>query len=450
VTAFLDRLRTELNDRIAARNAAKQAMDAMLDAIDTEGRSELSADEVAQLDEHRSAILAIDADIEQRQARVAELDEIERRQHVAAAVPGTNVRVRSEEPTYHRGNAATRSFFVDAWSATRGDSEARERMARNAAEVRATGVETRDVTTAAFGALVVPQYLTDLYASFATAGRPLANAVSRLPLPAAGMSVLIPRGTTPSGVALQANENDAVQETDMDETTLTVSVRTFAGQQDVSRQALERGEMIDEIVFADLAAQYAARLDSHIISHGTDGILSIGSVDTTAYTDASPTVAELVPKVFDSINEVASNRFLPPTLIVMHPRRWSWICAAADTAGRPLVVPNAQAPQNAAGVGTAAAYGSVGTFCGLPVLTDANIPTTRGAGSNEDVIIVTRVEDLILMEQSPVPRQLRFEDVGSGTLTVKMVAFGYAAFAAGRYPRAVSLVGGTGLVPPAF
>lgn len=448
---FLDQLRAQLNERIAERNALKAEMDDILATPAAEGRTALTDAETAAFDEKRSAIVSADEDIEAKRSRVAELEAIEARQHEAAKAPGVNVRVKAEEATYHQGNASARSFFADAYNARRGDTDAAERINRNAAEARANGLELRDVGTSAFGALVVPQYLVDLYAPTATAGRPFANAVRSLPLPAAGMTLNIPRITTATGVALQSSENSAVQETNMDETTYSVSVRTFAGQQDVSRQALERGEMIDAIVFGDLLAQYATTLDSHIINHGTDGVLSISSVDTTAYTDASPTVAEFMPKLFDSIQQVTSTRYLPPTLIVMHPRRWGWLCAAVDSTNRPLIVPNTAGPFNAQGVGRAAEYGQiVGQLAGLPVLVDANVPTNVGAGTNEDVVIVCRADDLLLMEQSGAPRQLRFEETTGGSLTTKLVVYGYAAFASSRYPTAVSLVSGTGLVTPSF
>ena len=45
---------------------------------------------------------------------------------------------------------------------------------------------------------------------------------------------------------------------------------------------------------------------------------------------------------------------------------------------------------------------------------------------------------------------LRFEDVKSAELEVKMVVYGYSAYTAGRYPNAFALIGGTGLVTPSF
>jgi ABC-type proline/glycine betaine transport system substrate-binding protein len=90
---------------------------------------------------------------------------------------------------------------------------------------------TRAVGTGAFAGLTVPQYLTDLYAAPAAALRPFADACTKHPLPADGMTVNISRGTTATGVALQASENSAVQETNFDDTLLSPAVQTAAGQQ---------------------------------------------------------------------------------------------------------------------------------------------------------------------------------------------------------------------------
>ena len=115
-------------------------------------------------------------------------------------------------------------------------------------------------------------------------------------------------------------------------------------------------------------------------------------------------------------------------------------------------MPNSQGPFNSVAVGQAAAYGQVvGTLHGLPVVTDANIPTGLGAGTNEDRIIVARAEDLLLWEEGDgAPSRLRFEETTGGSLTVKLVVYGYSAFTGGRYPSALSVISGTGLVTPTF
>ena len=83
----------------------------------------------------------------------------------------------------------------------RGDFAARQRIERHMAEM---AVEHRASDTGAFSGLVVPQYLTDQVAPYARAGRPFADAVRNLPLPAEGLSVNISRITTGSTEASQS------------------------------------------------------------------------------------------------------------------------------------------------------------------------------------------------------------------------------------------------------
>ncbi len=64
-------------------------------------------------------------------------------------------------------------------------------------------------------------------------------ATNKMALPAAGMSLEISRMTTGTSTAIQETQNTAVSETDADDTLLSVPVRTIAGQQDLSRQAIE-------------------------------------------------------------------------------------------------------------------------------------------------------------------------------------------------------------------
>jgi HK97 family phage major capsid protein len=246
-----------------------------------------------------------------------------------------------------------------------------------------------------------------------------------------------------------------VQETNIDDTLLTINVRTYAGQQDVSRQAIERSELVDAVVFQDLIADYYTKLDAAIENaDGTSGthlgIRSTGSIVAVAYTDGSPTVAEFYPKLADAIQQIASNRFAPATTIVMHPRRWGWLTAAVDSTGRPFVVPNAQGPFNALAVGDAPEYGAVvGSMQGLPVITDANLPTDAGAGT-EDVILVLRVPDLLFWQEGDgSPRQFRF-DQAAAPQSLRLAVWGYSAFTAGRYPKASATIGGTGLIAPTF
>jgi hypothetical protein len=55
-----------------------------------------------------------------------------------------------------------------------------------------------------------------------------------------------------------------------------------------------------------------------------------------------------------------------------------------------------------------------------------------------------------LWERNDDPVTLAFEQQAGTSLQVQLVAYGYAAFTAGRYPAASGVVSGAGLVPPTF
>lgn len=419
-----------------------------------------AAEEDRDISEVESAnVQALAKEIEKLDERIAQVTDIETRKAEAADMarkvegdkPETRsaapARVTREERTY--SPQSDYSFVRDAFAAqVLGDFDAQARIARHQQEEK---IEKRDVTSAAFAGLVVPQFLTDLAAPFARAGRPFMDASRKHTLPANGLTISISKVTTGTATAVQT-EGAAVQETDIDDTKLDVNVVTIAGQQNVSRQALERGTGIDALVMADLVSAYHTNLDKlYVDTSATSLTATISQVVT--YTDGSPTVAELYPKILDGVQRIQTNYFGGPNFILMHPRRLAWILAAVDSTGRPLAVPTPNGPNNAISVGSGSVvYGNSGySIAGLPVITDANVRTNNGVGENEDVIIVGNTQESHLWETSGgSPFMLRFEDVKSAELEVKMVVYGYSAYTANRYPNAFALIGGTGLVAPTF
>jgi hypothetical protein len=94
-------------------------------------------------------------------------------------------------------------------------------------------------------------------------------------------------------------------------------------------------------------------------------------------------------------------------------------------------------------------YGNSGySLMGLPIVADANIRTT--IAGDQDEIYCVNANELHLWEQPGSPFALNFDATGAGSLTIKSVVYGYSAFTAGRYPGAVSVINGTGLVAPTF
>jgi HK97 family phage major capsid protein len=471
----LELLREQIKNKLDERKVVQGQMDELLAGVQERGGdAALTEDEQSKFDLFKRSMTETDDTVKKLRAQETDLAQNEEAREAALVLqrqygdnggstrPTVPARVTSEPEVYTRGGE--HSFLHDALVRSL-DPEAAARIQRN----QAMGRDRLDregrasVATAGFGALVVPQFLTDMYAEVVRAGRPFLNAVTSNDLPDEGMTLNIPRGTTGTSVLQQTTENTAVASVTFDETTLAVPVCTYAGDQDVSRQAFDRGRNVDQIIMSDLAADYATRVNFDAINGtGTNnrhlGILSTTNGVTTVTfsgTALTTTAAGLHSKVADAIQRVNSTRFMSPTVIFMHPRRWGWLTAAVDTTGRPLVVPNSQSPMNAIGVGRAAEFGQVvGTMLGLPVVTDASIPTTVSSstisGAAEDVVIVTRAPDVHIFEDSPGPALVEFRETLAGSLSVKIVAWGYSAFTAGRYPSATAIVSGSSLVTPTF
>lgn len=416
------------------------------DIDSVEARSEESAAEL------ESRVAAVEARVD-LEARIVELEA--RAAATAEARAYDDVaRVTREERTYStESDKRGVSFIHDVVARTFGDMDASQRLARHQQEERVergSTLEARAIGTSALGALVVPQYLTDLAAPLARAGRPTADICNRMPLPAEGMTVEIPRITTGTSAATQATQNTSVSETNLDETTLSVPVVTIAGQQTISVQALSRGRGTEQIIIRDLVSAYNTNLDAQIINGSGStgfhrGILNVSGIQSVTYTDSTPTVAELYPKLFDLIQKVQSNYFGGISHFLMHPRRWNWLAAAVGTSQPFLQI--ASNPQGAGGQAGAPSYGGVvGNIAGVPVVLDANIATTTA--TNQDTIYGVTASELHLWEDAGAPLFVRVDQ--ASTLGVTIAAFGFTAFTAGRYPAAHGAMSGTGLATPSF
>ncbi len=442
-------------DNVRAQRAAIiTRQDELIETVETRG-DDMTAEEFDELRDLNKQ----DKDLEAREAELVDLNS--RKAAVAAAAENIQpeerllpvTTVRKDEDIYRPD--ADVSFFRDAYAAKfQEDSAASERLNRHNLAQR----EARAVTSGGFGGMVVPQYLTDQFAEVLHAGRVTANLCQNNPLPPEGMTLTIPRGTTGTLVAAQSDQNTALTSQDYAVTNLTINVNTYGGLQDLSRQAVERGTNVDGIIYADLAAEYSQILDVAVINgagtNGTHtGILATTTVNSV--TTGTATATSVLAKIGKGIADINSNRYLPADVIVMHPRRWGWLTVSTDSNGRPLVVPsNGTQSFNAFGSGTAPAYGFVGTIQGLPVFTDANIPTTLSSstitGATEDAIIIARRNDLMLWEENAAPRSFRFEEVLGNQLTIRAVVAGYSAFTAYRQPKGIAVISGSGFAAPTW
>ena len=420
------------------------------------------ANHTAAQDEHAGALSKV-AQLKTAKAAEDSADVQLRERHVdpqaAPRLPAYDqvVRVGMEERTYNPGNARRGGPFVRDVSRAflYRDPEAESRLIRHMREERVERGQyieraAGDAGTGAFAGLTVPQYLTDMYAPKARALRPFADACNQHDLPADGMTVNISQITTGATTALQASEFDAVSATSMDDTLLTENVQTAAGQQSLSRQAIERGTGIEDVTMNDLQRSLATTFDSTLINQATTGLAALGVA--TAYTDASPTGPELYPKLLGAAAgvEAVLLGFAMPDIAVMHSRRWYWLNAQMTTSwpmfGQPGISPQL------AGINLAETYGA-GVRGVLPngmvVIVDNNCPTTIGAGT-EDEIYVAASDECHLWIDPAAPQFIRAEQPKAANLAVTLVLYMYFAYSFRRFASSVGRVSGTGLIAPVF
>ena len=493
----------------AKRDKKQTKLDELLAAPTAEARA-LTADEAAKFEE-----LAADIDGIDKSIRALEKDEKRRTKAEDASAATEDKRavvktgdlvVRSEPKTYDRD--LRESYFRDmayiAASSQAGldPTAARERLARHAHEVdveartdatireylreiRAspqslrgqTDFESRvnpNTTAGTGGEFVPPLWLVSQYAPFLRPTRIAANRCSNMPLPPGIDIINLPKITTGSATAIQTAQGGAVQSVDIVTSTVSASVRTIAGQEDISLQLLEQSPLsMDGVIFDDLMRDYDQRLDQQIL-YGTgangqhQGVITLTSatsntditkanaitVASAVFHDASTTGTQY-RSIVNGVNQIETLRFAPPTAIWAHPRRVNSWAYASDTTARPLFVPGKYGQYNT--VGTAETgptpQGIAGEMFGLPVIKDANMPTTMlgtaTTGGTADCVVVHKEDDMWLYEGTLRARAL--PEILSGTLQIRYQVYCYSAFLPNRFAPSVSiLTGNAGLASPGF
>jgi hypothetical protein len=458
---------------LSERKTAKESIDAVRALCATEDRDPTDA-EATQVTEAAEVVRARDAELATLAARLVELEDEQRADEAADAlartltqvVPSpdadrsaTQVRVGAEPRTYARENDPKGvQFLRDVALSAMGDSLAGDRLSRHMREevvdraAAGTPLTDRAVGTSAFAGLVVPQYLVDLVAPNAKAGRPFADAIRHHDLPDEGMTVNLSKITTGTSADVQAAQGDAVSETNIDDTLLSVDVQTNAGQQTVARQAIERGAGIDGTTIEDLVRSYHTSLDGKLINQATTGLTNVAT--SIAYTDASPTAAELYPKLLAGPAAVeAALLDMDPGdgIAVMHSRRWYWLQSQLSSTfplfGQPGVGGYGQSGVN---FGERYGAGFRGVLPnGTPVIVDNNIATNLGAGTNEDEIYFVAQSEGHLWEDPNAPLLIRADQTKAANLQILLVVYGYFAYTFTRRAHAQK-VAGTGLVTPTF
>lgn len=469
IDELISGIEVELEAAEKREQKARAEVKLILDTASHEGRSNLSAEEDTRSDELFAAIDAARNDQDGVKGKLArankvkseELESEKRAKETRETAPARRtaesvVRVGREERTYRKDTDPTgASFLRDVVNGTLyRDPGASDRISRHMAEERVerAGYVERaagDLLTSGLGGIVVPQFLVDMTAQSTANLRPFADACTPHSLPADGMTVTVPRVTTPTSAAIQTTQLVAPAGTTLVETDLNITVKTASGWQQVSRQAIERGTGVGDIVLQDLFRQYATVLDNELVNGAATGVKAVGNVNT--YTSGSPTGPEHYTRILGAASgvETALKGVATPDLVVMHGRRWYFLQGQMVSVW-PMVGGSWGA--QAAGVKNGEGYGSPNRGQlpnGMQVVVDNNIVTNLGAGTNQDQMYVTAASECHLWEAPGQPTYIRAEQPNASGLGILLVVYGYFAYTFGRYANSIQTIDGTGLIQPA-
>jgi HK97 family phage major capsid protein len=504
----------QLDASLTTRQAARDAFDAATPT--DEARAAHQAAESAFGEDFTNR----EADITGLDQRIAEQEALERARTVAAAASRGEGRVTAEPKTYRRDNGHNISYFRDLATADPkigaelgGDRRAAEERLANHAKDTAEWMERRNVererraneqieraerehhlsrglqargfdaspfeqrvnpsrTPGQGGTFVPPLWLIEDFIPALRAGRVAADLTRQMELPEGTDSINIPSVATGSLVGVQGQDNAAVASRDMTDASVQANVKTLAGQQDVAIQLVEQspGQVFDQVVMADLMADYNLRVDEQIlVGNGTNSASVNGGqllglyprpnwgANQVTWTSGTPQGNAFNMVMGAMASKTSYSRFdLTNFNFLMHPRRWFWFATALDgpsgTSGRPLVNQPSVA-YNTAAVAADLEYpaqGHVGRSpLGPDVFIDGNVPINDNGGGVRtgalDVSFGAKWDDLWLFEGNLRTRVL--PEVLSGSLQVRFQVYNYVAFLV-RYGPSITLAQGTGFVQP--
>jgi HK97 family phage major capsid protein len=325
------------------------------------------------------------------------------------------------------------------------------------------------------GYFVPPLWLIDEYTPFLRAGRTHADLARQMPLPPNTDNINIPRVTIGTATGPQTADGGAVPGRDMTDAAVNAPVRTIAGQQDMAIQLLDQSPIsFDEIVYQDLAEDYNMQLDGQTlvgsgIAGQIKGVYPGGAIASTQQivvqngnTNASQTWVTnggsgttLFASSAQLMSQLSRARLRRPDHWVWNPTLWYLLLSTLDSQNRPLVVPDGGAYNQAAieAGGPDVVEGYAGTYYGIPVHLDVNMPLTFGGSVNPQIttisngtyaptpgsgtnanytpMLLERASDMFLWEGEMRSRVLT--EVLSGTLQVRFQVYNYVAYMTDRY-----------------
>jgi len=349
----------------------------------------------------------------------------------------------------------------------RSDNEVRHRAAieevrsrgRVAADLKQDGTEARAIasgggaTASASGggaaAFITPVFGRP-YIPYREYGRAFTDQCFHAPLPDYGLAIYKPQVLGPAGVT-QFTEGGSVTEVDPSAGFAVATLAIFAGEVTLSQPVIDRTSpdfRFDVMCEDQLRRNYDPKFDKYVLAQ------ALGSATSQSWTGNSGvfvmTSASGAGGFYGQVGKAkAAMRKLEGTVLnathlFLDPSRYENMAAWSDSQGRPLVVPDNAGPFNAvanSGDGDAGIEGYTGTrFNGLPVFTDANIPTTNGT-LYYDQAVVGSLSEVEVYEGAPVNRVLPQTLASSLETILQRYSYGTVLV---NYNGAVTTINGTG------
>ena len=235
-------------------------------------------------------------------------------------------------------------------------------------------VRAADDTTSNNAGLIPTRQLTEIINPLSNADRPAVDSVSRGVLPDAGMSFEIPK-ISAVPVVQEENEADAIIETGMTNSFISIPVVKLAGGQTFSVELLDRSSpaFFDELV-RQMEYAYIKAAEQQVLAAlvgGTDG----GNRTLDA--------AGILDFVSDASVSIYKNTLGTATNILVSPEQFGAIMNLADN-GRPIYQ-NLIGNQNQGGNLTGQSLG--GNLLGLNLRVSRNLATSAPTGDNSLIIV---------------------------------------------------------------
>jgi HK97 family phage prohead protease/HK97 family phage major capsid protein len=244
-------------------------------------------------------------------------------------------------------------------------------------------------------------------------GRPTLNAFNIQALPATGLTIEYAKvNTNTIAVGKQTTENTALSTGDVSLSTVSVSVSTYGGYTNVSRQAIERSSVgYLDIAFQAMSLAYAKKMNVDFIAVLT-GLTWTGKT----YDISALTAAAVMGGIADGAAYIYNATGLSPEFIVAGVTAYKRLVSIVDTNGRPVV---AQVGDGQNSIGGSNIPGLQGSILGLPIVVDPAMDAKTAYLANSAA--------LTTYESSGNPTRLSSTDVTKLQDTYSV--YGYAAVA---------------------